>query len=74
MARASEDNEQLLCSFCGKSQEQVKKMIAGRGVYICDECVGLCQEILDEELTTPTQWLQFVSECLPERWPTRRVT
>ncbi|MCI3279529.1 ATP-dependent protease ATP-binding subunit ClpX [Synechococcus sp. PCC 6717] len=42
----------LKCSFCGKSQEQVRKLIAGPGVYICDECVELCNEILDEELTT----------------------
>ena len=55
MARASEGNEQLLCSFCGKSQRQVKKLIAGPGVYICDECIDLCNEIIDEELTTPTQ-------------------
>jgi ATP-dependent Clp protease ATP-binding subunit ClpX len=40
----------LKCSFCGKSQEQVRKLIAGPGVYICDECVDLCNEILDEEL------------------------
>src|SRR5438105_14789278 len=52
MARASEGNEQLLCSFCGKSQRQVKKLIAGPGVYICDECIDLCNEIIDEELTT----------------------
>ena len=38
------------CSFCGKSQEQVRKLIAGQGVYICDECINLCQEIIDEEL------------------------
>ena len=55
MARASDTNEQLLCSFCGKSQRQVKKLIAGPGVYICDECIDLCNEIIDEELTTPTQ-------------------
>ncbi len=55
MARASEGNEQLLCSFCGKSQRQVKKLIAGPGVYICDECIDLCNEIIDEELTTPAQ-------------------
>ena len=53
MARASEGNEQLLCSFCGKSQRQVKKLIAGPGVYICDECIDLCNEIIDEELATP---------------------
>jgi ATP-dependent Clp protease ATP-binding subunit ClpX len=54
VARASDGNEQLLCSFCGKSQRQVKKLIAGPGVYICDECIDLCNEIIDEELTTPT--------------------
>jgi ATP-dependent Clp protease ATP-binding subunit ClpX len=53
MARPSEGNEQLLCSFCGKSQRQVKKLIAGPGVYICDECIDLCNEIIDEELTAP---------------------
>ena len=53
MARATDGNEQLLCSFCGKSQRQVKKLIAGPGVYICDECIDLCNEIIDEELTTP---------------------
>ncbi|MFN8186325.1 MAG: ATP-dependent Clp protease ATP-binding subunit ClpX [Gaiellales bacterium] len=55
MARASDGNEQLLCSFCGKSQRQVKKLIAGPGVYICDECIDLCNEIIDEELTAPSQ-------------------
>ena len=55
MARATDGNEQLLCSFCGKSQRQVKKLIAGPGVYICDECIDLCNEIIDEELTTPTE-------------------
>jgi ATP-dependent Clp protease ATP-binding subunit ClpX len=55
VARASEGNEQLLCSFCGKSQRQVKKLIAGPGVYICDECIDLCNEIIDEELTSPAQ-------------------
>ena len=42
-------DNRLKCSFCGKSQDQVKKLIAGPGVYICDECVELCNEILDEE-------------------------
>jgi ATP-dependent Clp protease ATP-binding subunit ClpX len=55
VARASDGNEQLLCSFCGKSQRQVKKLIAGPGVYICDECIDLCNEIIDEELTAPAQ-------------------
>ncbi|MHB0915913.1 MAG: ATP-dependent Clp protease ATP-binding subunit ClpX [Thermoleophilia bacterium] len=53
MARPTDGNEQLLCSFCGKSQRQVKKLIAGPGVYICDECIDLCNEIIDEELTAP---------------------
>lgn len=55
----SKYDSHLKCSFCGKSQEQVRKLIAGPGVYICDECVDLCNEILDEELfdtrTTPPQ-------------------
>jgi ATP-dependent Clp protease ATP-binding subunit ClpX len=55
LARTTDSNEQLLCSFCGKSQRQVKKLIAGPGVYICDECIDLCNEIIDEELTTPAQ-------------------
>ena len=54
MARPTDGNEQLLCSFCGKSQRQVKKLIAGPGVYICDECIDLCNEIIDEEMTAPT--------------------
>jgi ATP-dependent Clp protease ATP-binding subunit ClpX len=54
MAR-TDGNEQLLCSFCGKSQRQVKKLIAGPGVYICDECIDLCNEIIDEELQAPAQ-------------------
>jgi ATP-dependent Clp protease ATP-binding subunit ClpX len=53
LARPTDSNEQLLCSFCGKSQRQVKKLIAGPGVYICDECIDLCNEIIDEELTQP---------------------
>lgn len=51
MARISDGAELLKCSFCGKSQKQVKKLIAGPGVYICDECIELCNEILTEELT-----------------------
>ena len=55
VARPTDSNEQLLCSFCGKSQRQVKKLIAGPGVYICDECIDLCNEIIDEELTAAAQ-------------------
>ena len=50
MTRIGEANELLKCSFCGKTQKQVKKLIAGPGVYICDECIELCNEIIVEEL------------------------
>src|SRR5689334_5802463 len=63
MARPTDSNEQLLCSFCGKSQRQVKKLIAGPGVYICDECIDLCNEIIDEELSAPAA---FDIENLPK--------
>src|SRR5438128_12593698 len=63
MARPTDSNEQLLCSFCGKSQRQVKKLIAGPGVYICDECIDLCNEIIDEELSAPAA---FDLENLPK--------
>jgi ATP-dependent Clp protease ATP-binding subunit ClpX len=55
MARPTDSNEQLLCSFCGKSQRQVKKLIAGPGVYICDECIDLCNEIIEEELSETSE-------------------
>ena len=51
MPKYSEDKGQLKCSFCGKTQEQVKKLVAGPGVYICDECIELCNEIIEEELS-----------------------
>ncbi|MCY4421758.1 MAG: ATP-dependent Clp protease ATP-binding subunit ClpX [Acidimicrobiaceae bacterium] len=54
MAKLGEGGELLKCSFCGKSQKQVKKLIAGPGVYICDECIDLCNEIIDEELAGPS--------------------
>ncbi|AYY12193.1 ATP-dependent Clp protease ATP-binding subunit ClpX [Actinobacteria bacterium YIM 96077] len=50
MARIGDTDHLLKCSFCGKSQKQVKKLIAGPGVYICDECIDLCNEIIEEEL------------------------
>lgn len=59
----SKYDSHLKCSFCGKSQEQVRKLIAGPGVYICDECVDLCNEILDEEL--------FDSSAAPQPVPRR---
>ena len=54
MARVGESGDLLKCSFCGKSQKQVKKLIAGPGVYICDECIDLCNEIIEEELAEAT--------------------
>jgi ATP-dependent Clp protease ATP-binding subunit ClpX len=51
MARLGDGGELLKCSFCGKSQKQVKKLIAGPGVYICDECIDLCNEIIEEEFS-----------------------
>ncbi len=62
----SKYDSHLKCSFCGKSQEQVRKLIAGPGVYICDECVDLCNEILDEEL--------FDSSAAPQPVPRREQT
>ncbi len=55
MAKFGEGGELLKCSFCGKSQKQVKKLIAGPGVYICDECIDLCNEIIEEELAEPAE-------------------
>ena len=67
----SKYDSHLKCSFCGKSQEQVRKLIAGPGVYICDECVELCNEILDEELMeegTPVS----ASTARPEAKPVKK--
>ncbi len=52
MFKFNEEKGQLKCSFCGKTQEQVRKLVAGPGVYICDECIELCNEIVEEELGT----------------------
>ena len=62
MAKFGDTGELLKCSFCGKSQKQVKKLIAGPGVYICDECIDLCNEIIEEELSETSE-LRF--EDLP---------
>ena len=51
MFKFNDEKGQLKCSFCGKTQEQVRKLVAGPGVYICDECIELCNEIIDEELS-----------------------
>ncbi len=55
MAKNNQSNDDLLCSFCGKSQDEVKKLIAGPSVYICDECIQLCNEIIGEELSRETK-------------------
>jgi ATP-dependent Clp protease ATP-binding subunit ClpX len=55
VARIGDGGDLLKCSFCGKSQKQVKKLIAGPGVYICDECIDLCNEIIEEELAEPPE-------------------
>ena len=73
MARVGDGGDLLKCSFCGKSQKQVKKLIAGPGVYICDECIDLCNEIIEEELAEtsdvnfeelpkPTEIYQFLGD------------
>ena len=66
----------LKCSFCGKSQDQVRKLIAGPGVYICDECIDLCNEILDEELIDTQAKLnnsQKLKKKLPNNNPDKSV-
>ncbi|MFF2604728.1 ATP-dependent Clp protease ATP-binding subunit ClpX [Arthrobacter koreensis] len=60
MARIGESTDLLKCSFCGKSQKQVRKLIAGPGVYICDECIELCNEIIEEELSETAEGDSFV--------------
>ena len=69
----SKYDSHLKCSFCGKSQEQVRKLIAGPGVYICDECVELCNEILDEELIDPPGPVSQPTSRLEENAPKRRT-
>jgi len=54
MATTSKDKITVACSFCGQNNEQVKKLIAGPGVYICDECIGLCNTVLEQEASGPT--------------------
>ena len=65
MPKTGEGPEQLKCTFCGKNQRQVRKLIAGPGVYICDECVELCNEIVDEDLAEETTGLVKSDEPLP---------
>ncbi len=65
MAGKQDGPEHLKCSFCGKSQRQVRKLIAGPGVYICDECIELCTDIVEEELTEETSELVVPIGDLP---------
>ncbi len=65
MFKFSEEKGQLKCSFCGKTQEQVRKLVAGPGVYICDECIELCNEIIEEEIGEDTD-LGFVELPKPQ--------
>src|SRR6056297_1733588 len=66
MSETSSDNKVLYCSFCGKSQHEVRKLIAGPSVYICDECVDLCNDIIREEV------LDADAETDEERLPAPR--
>ncbi len=65
MFKFSEEKGQLKCSFCGKTQDQVRKLVAGPGVYICDECIELCNEIIEEEIGEETD-LGFVELPKPQ--------
>ena len=67
MARIGESADLLKCSFCGKSQKQVAQLIAGPGVYICDECVELCNEIIEERLAEANAALDRESAGLRSR-------
>ncbi|WP_323958564.1 ATP-dependent Clp protease ATP-binding subunit ClpX [Arthrobacter sp. JZ12] len=83
MARIGESTDLLKCSFCGKSQKQVRKLIAGPGVYICDECIELCNEIIEEELSEvadlgtfelpkPREIFDFLQEYVIGQEPAKR--
>jgi ATP-dependent Clp protease ATP-binding subunit ClpX len=78
------DSDLLKCSFCGKSQKQVKKLIAGPGVYICDECIDLCNEIIEEELSEtseikledlpkPKEIYEFLNEYVIGQEPAKKI-
>jgi len=66
MANKESSSEPLKCSFCGKSQKQVIKLIAGPGVYICDECIELCTEIIEEEKIDSIENTDEVNLPLPK--------
>src|SRR6056297_1716906 len=63
MFKFGDEKGQLKCSFCGKSQDQVRKLVAGPGVYICDECIELCNEIIEEELSDE---IEFTLQSIPK--------
>jgi ATP-dependent Clp protease ATP-binding subunit ClpX len=84
VARIGDGGDLLKCSFCGKSQKQVKKLIAGPGVYICDECIDLCNEIIEEELAEaselglvelpkPREIFDFLEEYIIGQDPAKRA-
>ena len=58
MPKKKDENDNLFCSFCGKNQSEVRKLIAGPAVYICDECIQLCSEIIEEETQKDTDGLE----------------
>src|SRR6478735_6066192 len=64
-------NQTLCCSFCGKSQKEVKKLIAGPTVYICDECIGLCNDIIAEEIEKEDQ--SYGSSAIPKPAQIKKV-
>ena len=66
MAKADGDAKNTLyCSFCGKSQKEVKKLIAGPTVYICDECIGLCNDIIAEEIEKESDYFGLAPVPMP---------
>jgi ATP-dependent Clp protease ATP-binding subunit ClpX len=85
MPKDNEHGDDLLCSFCGKSQEEVKKLIAGPSVYICDECIQLCNEIIDEEysrekedelsdeLLKPVEMKELIDEYVIEQEKPKKI-
>ena len=61
-----DDSKQLKCSFCGKPQDQVRRLVAGPGVYICDECIALCEDIIREEFAADEQAVEHEGRELPK--------